>query len=119
AILTGCHCHLVRTRWIPQAEVERVAPAELPDITLSMDELARLVDGADAQAKLGNLVTQYRAWIEDQRGRMPRSPRRRKETGQELLQRAQVAVRRIEKGIALLRDPQCLDAFRIANRGMA
>jgi hypothetical protein len=119
AVLTDCHCHLVRTCWIPQAEVERVAPAELPDIELSMDALAQLSGGADAQAKLGKLVTQYRAWIEDQCESMPKSPPRRKETGEELLQRARVAARRIEEGISLLQNRQCLAAFRIANRAMA
>jgi hypothetical protein len=119
AVLTDCHCHAVRTCWIPSAEVERVAPAELPDIELSMDGLSQLTNGADAQAKLGNLMTQYRTWIEDQRGTMPQSPHRRRETGQELLQRAQVVAHRIEEGIALLKDPQCLEAFRIANRSMA
>ena len=119
AVLTDCHCHLVRSCWIPQAEVERVAPAELKDIELSMDALAQLADGADAQAKLVNLVTQYRAWIEEQRGNMPASPPRRKETGELLLNNAKVAARRIEEGIALLQDAQCLEAFRIANRAMA
>ena len=89
------------------------------DIALSMDALARLVDGAEAQAKLGNLVIQYRDWIEKQQERMPQSPHRRQETGQELLQRARVAAQRIDQGIDLLDDPQCLEAFRIANRAMA
>jgi hypothetical protein len=96
-----------------------VAPADLQGITLSMDDLARLVDGVEAQTKLGNLVTQYRSWIEDQRSKMPESPHRRKETGRELLQRALVAARRMEEEIALLNDSQCLEAFRIANRSMA
>jgi hypothetical protein len=119
AVLTQCHCHVVRTCWIPQAEVERVAPADLRGVELSMDVLAELSGGADAQAKLGGLVGQYRAWIEAQGGKMPESPPRRKETGQELLQRARVAARRMEEGIALLQVPQCLEAFRIANRAMA
>ncbi|MGO9463517.1 MAG: DISARM system helicase DrmA, partial [Isosphaeraceae bacterium] len=119
AVLHDCHCNLVRTGWIPQAEVERVAPAELKHIELSMDALGQLTSGADAQAKLGNLVTQYRAWIEQQGGKLPSAPPRRKETGDLLLNNAKVASRRIEEGIALLGDAQCLEAFRIANRAMA
>jgi hypothetical protein len=46
-------------------------------------------------------------------------PTRRKDTAKELLDRADVAANRIEQGIALLGDPQCLEAFRIANRAMA
>src|SRR5439155_24089465 len=41
------------------------------------------------------------------------------DTGEQLLQRAKVAAGRIEQGIALLNDPVCLEAFRIANRAMA
>ncbi len=118
-VLTDAHCHEVRTCWIPEAEVERVAPAELPDIELAMDALSQVADGADAQTKLGNLVIHYRSWIEHQRAKMPQYPLRRKETGQELLQRAQVAARRMQEGIALLNDPHCLEAFRITNRAMA
>src|SRR5713226_7110368 len=37
---------------------------------------------------------------------------------EELLNRAKVAANRIQAGIDLLADPQCLDAFRIANKCM-
>jgi hypothetical protein len=119
AVLTDGHCRLVRTWWIPQSEVERVAPAALANVELSMDALALLADGAEAKAKLGPFVTQYTDWITGQRATMPKSPPRRKETGRELLDRAQVAARRIEQGIELLADPVYLEAFRIANRTMA
>lgn len=119
AELRDCHCRTVRTCWIPDAQVERVAPAAIPGVELSMDKLGNLTDGADAQAKLGNLVTAYREWITTQKATAPTSPARRKETGNELFQRALVAAKRIEQGIALLNDPQCLEAFRIANRTMS
>ena len=59
AVLTDGHCHTVRSCWIPEAQVERVAPADLKDIELSMDALALLSDGNAAKAALGNFVTQY------------------------------------------------------------
>ena len=49
----------------------------------------------------------------------PTSPPRRKETSDELLKRAGIAADRIEAGIALLDEPDCLEAFRIANKAMA
>jgi hypothetical protein len=113
------HCRCVRTCWLPQAEVERMAPAELKGVELSMDRLAGLADGNDARKQLQPIVTDYRAWIDLQEKQAPGSPLRRKETGQELLARARVAANRIEKGIALLDDPACLEAFRTANRAMA
>jgi hypothetical protein len=119
AVLADGQCHTVRTCWIPESQVERVAPAELKDIELSMDKLAGLPDGAAAKAALSNFVKQYTAWIAEQRAKAPKSPSRRQQTTTELLNRAQVAAKRIEHGIDLLNDPQCLDAFRIANRAMA
>src|SRR5439155_10068101 len=44
----GTCCRVVRTCWIPEAEVERVAPADMPDVELSMDKLSELADSADA-----------------------------------------------------------------------
>ena len=119
AVLTDGHCHTVRTCWIPEAQVERVAPADLKDIELSMDALALLGDGKAAKTALDDFVKQYTAWIAEQRKTAPKSPRRRVETATELLNRAQVAAKRIQEGIDLLSDPQCLEAFRLANKAMA
>ncbi len=71
AELSDGHCRVVRTCWIPDAEVERVAPATIPGVELSMDRLAELADRADAQAKLGKLATAYRDWIAAQKADAP------------------------------------------------
>ena len=63
AVVEDCHCRLVRTCWIPEAEVERVAPAQISGVELSMDALAQLAGVEDAKAKLGSFVDQYRDWI--------------------------------------------------------
>lgn len=39
-------------------------------------------------------------------------------TAREVLKRAEVAAARIERGIQLLNDATCLEAFRIANRAI-
>jgi len=119
AVVLDGTCSLVRTCWIPGAEVDRVAPASIAGVELSMDALSRLQDGADAGAMLSPLVSEYRKWIEDQAADVPSSPAKRRETGEELLQRARLAAERIERGIALLDVPTCLDAFRLANQVMA
>ena len=119
AIHDDDQCRTVRTRWIPDAEVERVAPAQIDDVELRMEELASLKDGKDAQDKLGNFATNYRNWIKEQSKSAPTDPPRRKETSEELLKRAGFAADRIEAGIALLNEPDCLEAFRIANKAMA
>ncbi len=113
------HCRSVRTCWVPYAEVERVAPASIAGVELSMDALGKLPSGKDAEAALGNFVTEYRAWISRQRATVPASPRKRKEIADELLNRAETAANRIKAGIELLNDPQILEAFRFANQAMA
>ncbi len=118
-ILDGDRCRHVRTCWIPEAEVERVAPAEIDGVERSMDALAQLASVDDARVKMGRFVVQYRDWINQQRAKMPKSPAKRKETAEELLRLAGIAADRIERGIELLADPKCLEAFRIANRAMA
>lgn len=112
-------CHAVNTSWIPSHQVEKVAPAELKGVELGMDELAGLADSKAARQALVGMVTQYEAWIDSQGQAVPSAPRQRLETGQELLGRAKTVARRIAAGIKLLEDPQCLEAFRIANRAMA
>jgi len=118
AIVNDGVCRTVTSCWIPAAEVERVAPVEIDGVELRMEELANLKDGNDAEEKLGNFVTKYREWIKKQDGSAPTSPPRRKETANELLKRAGFAADRIEAGIALLNQKDCLEAFRIANRAM-
>jgi hypothetical protein len=119
AVKCDGRCRIVRTCWIPGAEVERVAPAKITGVALSMEVLADLAGPDDAKAKLGGFVAQYRQWIAAQQAKMPQAPERRRATAEELLRLAGIAADRIERGIALLADPQCLDAFKIANRAMA
>jgi hypothetical protein len=111
-------CDVVRTCWIPDAQVERVAPTEIPGAQLSMDKLAEIEEG-DAERELGPLVSEYRAWIARQRSDSAKLPKRRADTARMLLDQANVAARRIEEGIALLQEPQARLAFRLANRAMA
>jgi len=112
-------CRTVRTCWIPQAEVERVAPSHIEGVELGMEALAGLTDGAEAKQKLGTLVSSYRAWLDVQAKSIPPTPAPRKHTADELISRARVAADRIEAGIELLGNAEVLEAFRIANRVMA
>jgi hypothetical protein len=112
-------CCVVRTSWLPQAEVEHVAPAPISGVERSMDALAGLKDGADAREKLGSLVNEYRSWILAEGKREPLTPTKRRDTAQELLKKAGFAAGRIDGGIELLANPDCLEAFRIANKCMA
>lgn len=121
-----CHesdgvCRCVRTIWIPEAEVERVAPAEI-DVELGMEALGQLRDGAEVRDKLTPLVQHYRTWIGQQRtglSALGLSAERTK-TAIDMMTDAESAAARIESGIALLAtDADVLEAFRVANRAMA
>ena len=91
ADVQDCECRSVKTCWIPDAEVERVAPASIDGVELRMNELATLKNGSEAKEKLGNLVDSYRVWINEQAALAPDSPAKRKETSVELLRRAGLA----------------------------
>jgi Helicase conserved C-terminal domain len=112
-------CRDVHTCWLRTADVERVAPSPIPDVELKMESLATLASAAAAREALMPLVTHYRKWLEGQKTNIPKSPKRRVETGNELLARGKIAADRIEAGIAVLADDKVLDAFRLANKTMA
>jgi hypothetical protein len=118
ALVDG-ECHVVRTAWIPCAEVEKTVTAEVPGVELSMALLGALADGAAAQSALIPLVTEYRAWIAGRSGKLAALSPDRRETAEELLRQAGVAADRMERGIVVLRDDSdALDAFRMANRAV-
>ena len=113
-------CHLLRTTWIPSAEVEKTETVPVPGVKLSMEALGALPDGADAEVVLRPLVVQYRTWIDARRSDIAALQGARRETTEELLRFAGVAADRIERGIAMLvQDADALDAFRVANRAVA
>ena len=118
-VIEDGQCRTVRTCWLPTAEVEKVAPSKIPGVTLGMEELALLKDGADAQQHLAGMVVAYREWIVRQTGSLSGLSVHRIETAKELLDRAGQAANRIQAGIDLLGDSQCLEAFRLANKTMA
>ena len=116
---TDGQCRRVHTEWMPRAAVERVEPADIPDVEFGMEALGSLKDAAGARKALNPLVSSYRIWIEDQREHAQAFSGRRREVADELINRAIRAAERIQAGIDLLEDPDVLDAFRVANRTMA
>ncbi|MFN0153994.1 MAG: helicase, partial [Gaiella sp.] len=113
-------CRLIRTVWIPSAEVEKTATVDVPGVELTMDALGALEGGSAVEAALQPLVAQYRAWIGGRQADIASLQGARGETAGELLRFAAVAADRIDRGIALLaQDAQALDAFRVANRTVA
>ena len=113
-------CRMLRTAWIPRADVEETKTAGVPRAELSMDVLGGLSDGQTTRVALRALVEQYRTWIEERSAEIGTLPDARRETAEELLRLAGIAADRIERGIAMLAaDADVLDAFRVANRAVA
>ncbi|MBX9568667.1 MAG: DISARM system helicase DrmA [Candidatus Obscuribacterales bacterium] len=121
AVHTNGSCSLIRTRWIPLAEVERVAPTAIDGVFLEMEQLAAMSGNDDVDSYLGAFEKNYRTWIETQRRQISTAwSKRKQDTANELLRRAEVAAMRIGNGVKLLcSDAVSLEAFRIANRAMA
>ena len=113
-------CRVLRTAWIPSAEVENTKTAPVPEVELSMEALGALQSGAEVNAGLSPLADHYRKWIASRRTQLGESTESRRETAEELLRFAGFAAQRIERGIqALVDDADALDAFRMANRAVA
>ena len=113
-------CRLLRTTWIPTAEVETTETVEVPGVELAMAALGDLSDGGDAELALTPLVTGYRAWIDQQDAALTDLTGERRDTADELVFHARSAANRMERGIGVLsQDPDALDAFRVANRAVA
>jgi len=112
-------CLTLRTLWVPTAEVERVEASPLEGVELGMEALAGLADGAEAKAKLGPLVTLYRAWLDKVKDDPDPTHPTRVATKKTLLGLANSAADRIQKGIDTLADPKVLEAFKLANKAMA
>ena len=118
--ITDDACRVLRTAWIPSAEVEKTETVAIEGVELSMDALGTLADGAAVEAALRPLVAQYRGWIGVRGSEIAALPDGRRETAGELLRLAGLAADRIERGAEVLAgDPDALDAFSVANRAVA
>ena len=111
----------MKTTWIPTAEVEKVSPANIPDVELRMEALGALTSHAEAQTRLAPLVAHYRTWLDTQQATALAAglEARHAQTAQDLILAARHAADRIQAGIDALAGPQVFDAFLIANRAMA
>jgi hypothetical protein len=118
--IEGGACRLLRTAWIPAAQVEKTVTADIKDVELSMDALGNMADGLAVETALQPLVRAYREWIESKKNSLGSLSGLRLDTAEELLRFAGIAANRIERGIRILaQDAQALDAFKVANRSIA
>ena len=65
-VLSEGASRLLRTTWIPSAEVETTVTVDVPGVELDMTAFGDLSGGGDAERALTPLVTGYRAWIDQQ-----------------------------------------------------
>jgi Helicase conserved C-terminal domain len=123
-VAEGNQCREVQSCWIPAADVEFTGHLEaesLPGVELGMEALAELTKET-APAKLSPLVTHYRNWSGKQEQAVQKDTtleKSQRETATELIAKANLAAKRMEAGIESLQQPDCLEAFRLANKAMA
>lgn len=110
-------CREVATEWVPTAAVEKVEPSRLDGVELGMEALAATEDAGALAAALAAFPARYGEWIGRQRETNLEG--KRAEAASILLDEASHACARIERGIALLKEPDVFKAFRVANRAMA
>ncbi len=109
----------VKTTWLPTSEVPRVAAHDEPGVVVAMDDLAALESEADVREKLARLPERYAAWIQSQRA-VDVGDSLRRETRDQLMDRADEARARVAAGIDLLAsDAQVRRAFCLTNKAMA
>lgn len=113
-------CRNIATEWLPTAEVEKVAPAELKGIDFTMQGLANATTPQEIIEKLEGIPNQYANWIESQKAQIINLKAERKETAEKLLEEdAAWSARRIKDGLELLRQDEVFEAFKLANKVMA
>ncbi len=113
----GSQCTTVWTCWMPSADVPFTEPAPLSGVLLTMEALAT-ASATEIAAGLSPIVTQYTSWIAKRRTELPDDATRRK-TAESLIDASERARNRMQQGIELLNDAQCLRAFQLANAAMA
>ena len=118
AVVGDGTCRTVHTRWIPGADVERVAPATIEGVESGDGGAGWAHRRRPAAQKCFEPSSFSTANGSRTNGEVPRpGPSARRRRG--AAPAGRVAAQRIEEGIAPLADPHVLDAFRIANRVMA
>ncbi|MBM4320225.1 MAG: helicase, partial [Deltaproteobacteria bacterium] len=90
-------CRMVRSCWVPTAEVEKVIATRIADVERGMEALAAAATAEDVRRLVGPMVEAYRAWIGGQRT-VAVQGRHRTEVAAELMNRAVQAAGRIEAG---------------------
>src|SRR5262249_34673166 len=104
--LTDDKCNVLRTAWVPKADVEKTETVEIDGVETRMAGLGSLSDGEAARAALAPLVERYREWIKRRGNELDGLAGPQKDTAEELLRRAGLAADRIETGIDLLAGDQ-------------
>ncbi|MBB6099407.1 hypothetical protein HNR42_002848 [Deinobacterium chartae] len=111
---------------VPVTETPGLDPADRPEMRkmvqqgwLDMKRLASM-DRVELMTALGCLVTDYEAWIEEQRGRIGSEVVGFDDVAHDALEKCREVLGRLRAGLETLNtDAHALEAFRFANRAMA
>jgi hypothetical protein len=111
---------VVRTTWLPRADVEKVIPSKVDDVTFGMEALGEAPTPEALQSLLDRLPVAYSKWVAGQRKQTTAlDTPQRVVVAEKLLGRAEHACTRLRQGLDVLSEPLVFEAFRLANRAMA
>ena len=115
SVVVGDRCAEVHTTWMPTAEVEKVVAAAVPG-DFDMKRLADCSTSAEVHEKLRPLADAYGKWIAGQD--LDGLKGQRADVARALLANATAVQKRILDGLEVLKEPNALRAFRLANAAM-
>lgn len=109
----------IRTQLIPEYELPRVDPRELPGRGLDMEALAGVRSGQELLDLLTPLLDEYGGWIEEKRSEIDGLKPDLQAVARSHLSECTAALARMKRGIEhLVGDQEALQAFRFANQAM-
>lgn len=96
-------------------DIQTVIQGKLVDLKILMADLAGITDKKDPEIILGPLISSYQEWIESKKIDLDFLPDHLKLVGQRHLELCMESQNRMVSGLKLLKDPQTLKAFQLAN----
>ncbi|WP_075983678.1 helicase-related protein [Bacillus massilinigeriensis] len=115
----------IKTTFIPTYETESMTPniyiknnGENIPVNIKMSALMNADDYDEVHKILYPLVKGYNDWIHEQQNKSVKLPKQLRKAAKKNLDLCNESLKRIEKGLVLLKNPHVLQAFKFANKAV-
>ncbi|PGS54244.1 helicase-related protein [Bacillus sp. AFS041924] len=113
---------LLSTTFMPEYEALSMTPnvfvnqdGEQVELEIKMSDLAGLSSNKSPEEILNPLIQGYQDWIDKKSTEVDKVPKLLQTIARKHLELCQESLSRMKKGLKLLKEPQILEAFRLAN----